>query len=285
MVAHAGERHEPDAALEHRKEAFGGGGGQPRLTGAAKAEDGDEPLRAGELVPQQVEFGLATYKTARVGGKIRRPDRLGPQRREVAWTAVVVHQQPEPLGRREVLQPMLTDVHQFEARAEQRTRGGGDDDLAAVSGGRHARREMHLQAAIAGRGATDEARVDTHPHAQLPDRLGPRVAVQRPLRGDRGLDRGARVDEVREQRVALAAVDMAARPLDRIHHQLVVLGQHPRPQRTGRARQPRRALDVGEQHRHNALWRLLGIDRPVDFERGVVAQDRLLQALQLRRGL
>ena len=70
-------------------------------------------------------------------------------------------------------------------------------------------------------------------------------------------------------------------------HQRVMLGQHPGPRRTGRARQPRRALDVGEQHRHDTLGRTRRIADPtsIGVERRVVAQDRLLQALQLRRGL
>src|SRR5215216_791706 len=154
---------------------------------------------------------------------------------------------------------------------------------------------MYLQTAVAGRGATDKSGVNAHPDAKLADRLRPGVAAQRLLGGDRGLDRAARVDEVREQRVALAAVDMATRTLDGILHEPVVLGQEPRPQRTGRARQTRRALDVGEEHCHDTLWRLSMMDRPAPsvatamssrgVERRVVAQDRLLQALQFRRGL
>jgi hypothetical protein len=128
--------------------------------------------------------------------------------------------------------------------------------------------------------------VDAHPHADVTDRLGPRVTAERPLRGDRGLDRGAGVDEVGIQRVALAAVHMAARTLDSVRHERVVLVEQPRPLRAGRARQTRRALDVGEQHRHDTRRRVRGLPIATRrcFERRIVAQDRLLQPLQLRRG-
>ena len=107
-LAYAGERDEPDPALECRQQALRRREREARLARAAEAEDRHEPLTAGQHVPQRLQLGLATDQPPRVGRQIGRPDGLGPQRREVARTALVVEQQPEPLGRGKVLQPVLS---------------------------------------------------------------------------------------------------------------------------------------------------------------------------------
>ena len=112
-VADAGKRHQPDTALEGRQQALGRGHGQPRLARATQPDDRDQPLLAGQHVPERGELGLTTDEPPGIGGEVRRAHRLGPQRREVARTPVVVYQQPEALGRREVLEPMLTEVDQL----------------------------------------------------------------------------------------------------------------------------------------------------------------------------
>ena len=87
------------------------------------------------------------------------------------------------------------------ARPQQRLRRIGDEDLAAVTGGRHARGEMDLQPAVSPCVAVNEAGVHAHAHAELADVGGhawscsaaaPRSRPRRPRRDRRSMRRRRR---------------------------------------------------------------------------------------------
>jgi hypothetical protein len=113
--------------------------------------------------------------------------------------------------------------------------------------------------------------MESHAHAQLADRVRPGVGAQRALRRHGRAGSRARVGEDGEERVALGALDPAARALDRAADERMVVAQNRVPAGAEGGGQPRRALDVRDEHRHHALRRVhsarLGFTAPARQER------------------
>ena len=172
-LPHARERHQPRPTLEGREQPLRGGDGQACLARASQAEDRDQALVSDQRATQRRELLLATDEPPGIRGQVRRSHQLGAQRREAAVRRRVVRQLPEPLGRGEVLEPMLAQLGELEPLPEQRPRRVGDQDLTAVTGGGHAHRELDLQPAISPRAAMHEACMDADAHAELANRRRP----------------------------------------------------------------------------------------------------------------
>ena len=131
---------------------------EPRLARPARARERQQagvlqqPAHLGQLV-------LTTEERRRRNRQVRPVETL--QRREVLVAELV-----DPLGRGEVLEPVLAEVPQ-PVGAEQRSRGRRDEHLPAVSCRRDPRRAVHVDADVPLLGHVRRARMDAHPH---PDR-------------------------------------------------------------------------------------------------------------------
>jgi hypothetical protein len=90
-----------------------------------------------------------------------------------------------------------------------------------------------------------------HPHADPTlDAVGPGVARERALAVDRRLDPVARTGERDEERVALGADLVAVVRDERLTEEPAMVGQQLAVPLAELLEQARRALDVGEEHRH-----------------------------------
>ena len=99
---------------------------------------------------------LTTEERRRRNRQVRSVETL--QRWEVLLAELV-----DPLGRGQVLQPVLAEVPQ-PLGAEQRSRGRRDEHLPAVSSRRDPRRAVHVDADVPLSAHMRRARVHTHPH-------------------------------------------------------------------------------------------------------------------------
>jgi manganese-dependent inorganic pyrophosphatase len=247
---------QPDAAGVLVQQRGRGRERQARLARAATPGERDEPLAvAQQRAAHALDVVVATDQRRRSRRQVRRARLLRPRRREGRGAAAVDDRAEQRLGRREVLQPVRAERVDLHELADQRPRGRGLQQLAAVRGRGHARGAMDLQADVARGLAFGVADVHAHPDAELAHLVRPGVRAQGAQRGHRGPRGGARVGERREERVALRVVDEAALRRDRAAHQRVVLAQHARPVAAELRGQARGSLDVGEQQGDRALGR------------------------------
>ena len=157
----------------------------------------------------------------------------------------------EPLRPVEPVEAVLAQVAQSHAAGKVVLHEPGgrarEQDLAPVPGVADPGGLVHREADVPVLAEGRLARVQPHPH--LDDRaVRPLLRHQAPLSGDRGLERGARAAEDREERVALPVDLDPARLLEREPEHLVVEAEHlPVLLAAELLQELRRALDVAEQ--------------------------------------
>ncbi len=178
----------------------------------------------------------------------------GAERREVVPEALD-HELVEALGLVDVLQPLLAQVAERRVGRQlvpdERGGGRGEEHLATVRGGGDPRALVEAEAVIALVADLGLAGVEAHADAAL-GALGPVVRGERALRvGGRG-DGVAGAGEGVEERVALRVHLAAAVRREGLAEEAAVVGEQVAVARAELLQQARRALDVGEQHRHRA---------------------------------
>ena len=199
------------------------------------------------------ELVLAAEERRRRDRQVRAVQAL--ERREVVVAELV-----DPLGRGQVLQPVLAEVAQPSVLDERRG-GGRDEHLAAVAAGRDARRAVHVDADVAllGRGAACPV------WSPIRTRIGPTGQASRsPVRG-RG-ERARRRREGDEEGVALRVdLDSAVRG-ERLAQDPAMLGERlariaPRPVRASSRVEPSTSVNrkvtvpEGRSRRTSAIMR------------------------------
>ena len=206
---------------------------EPRLPGAARPGQREQAnLRVSEQLQDLAELLLAPDERCRLLRQIRLVERL--QRRKVG-----VAELPDPLGRGQVLEPVIAEVVQAVGAGEL-TRRLRDEHLASVPDRRDPSRAVDVEPGVALLGHDRLAGVDAHPH---PDRtLGERL-----LPFACGRERVARPPEGDEEGVALRVdLDPAVR-LESRPQRAAVLGQRIRVGIAQLVQQLGRPLDVGEE--------------------------------------
>jgi hypothetical protein len=213
-VAERGEPDPEDARLVLGDERSGHLEREPSLPRAAGAGEADKARAASDTVENLLELPLAADEGARRAGQVRVRDRL--KRREGAPSEL-----EDPHGHGDVLQAVLAEIGEREARVEKIPGRLGDDDLTAVSGGCDAGGEVDVVADVALLGYERCPRVQADPDLDRSrrERLGH-------LRSGPHRTRGRREGE--EERIALRvhldpAVRSAGRP-----DQAAVLGERGR---------------------------------------------------------
>ncbi len=129
---------------------------------------------------------------------------------------------------------------------DQRPGRLGEHDLTAVTGCSDACGTTHLETAVIVTGQVGLARVETHPDAYVGPRR-PIVGHEATLRGDRRRDRGSRLREDREHRVALGADGDTTVLVDGVPDDAHVRGIDGVPALTKGTDEPHRPLDVRSQ--------------------------------------
>ena len=163
----------------------------------------------------------------------------------------------QPLPVVEPAQPVQAEVEQPEPVAGGTGVPGGGrraEHLAAVRGGRDAGRPVHHRGAVLAVLGVRRSGVQTHPYQRFHHRPG--VLGQGALRLRAGGQRGARVGEDREQRVTLSEQRASPRTGESTPQEPPVFGEHGTVTGTEQLGQPGRALDVGEQERHQPAWQV-----------------------------
>ena len=186
-VAKRGEADPEDAGLERGHQRPRHLDSEPRLSGPARADQGDEPGAGLDVRAHLLELALPADEGARGAGEVRVRDR--PERRErfvPSWKTRTGRSNPASR-----CSPRSVSSTSSASPAV----GAREDDLASVRRGRHPRREVHVGADVALLG-----------QERLPDvesrrtRIGPAERVRQLLRGG---DRRGRVGEGEEESVAL----------------------------------------------------------------------------------
>ena len=269
-VAKRGERNPPDAVRDILGDLRHGLERQPRLPCPAGAcERQQSNVLAAQQAYDFVELAPAAEKRRRRDGKVRLVQRL--QARKVA-----VAQLEQALGRREVLQTVLTQVANSLA-GDEVARRLRQENLPAVPGGGNARRAVNVDADVALLGCDRLARVEPHAHSD-------RAAAERRLPVGGGRDRIGGARERHEERVALRVDLDAAVPRESLPQHTTVLAQQLRVTHAMLVQQPRRPLDIRKQERHRPRrqvpWHARSIvdDFPLDVSSPSRARRRLRRA-------
>ncbi len=190
-------------------------------------------------------FAVRSGQQRGVGGS-QRGERLG----EAGY-----HQLPDPLGPIEVLQPVLTEIADVEARGQtvldERVRGLRQQNLTTMSRGTQPGGAMHAEpdetAGPWGWFGGVDAHPDADPAAGRPG-VGRQGALSRHSRDHRVLGRA----ECDEERVTLSVDLPPAGHVECVTLQTLAFGQDLTIKITKPADEPGRALDVGEQQCHRA---------------------------------
>ena len=232
-VRHRGERHPPHALRVAIRSGAGRLQRKPRLAAAAGSGQRQHAhVVAGEQRLQRVELTRAPEERCRRDREVRPVQAL--QRRERGVSELV-----EPLGRGEVLQPVLAEVAQA-CVARQVACCLRDQHLPSVPDRSDPRSAVHVEPHVAL--VVDErlTRVQPHPHA---DRSG----SQRVLSRSGGRERVGRSCERDEEGVALR-VDLDAVVRDERSPQCTpVLAERVGVVGAELMQKLRRPLDVGEE--------------------------------------
>jgi hypothetical protein len=251
-VADRLERDEPESVLEAVGRRRGQLERQAGLAGAARAGERQQPRRR----EQPTRFGklsLAPDEARQLGRQVVGPAIEGPDRWKVGRQAVD-DELADPLGP-EVLQPVLAEApNRHPVRQlvrDERRRGLGNEDLAAMTGGPDPRRPMDVRAdVLAVRVEPAVAGVDSHSDAHrriVRPGLGGECHLGGSRRGD-GLRRPA---EDGEEGVAFRLLFVAVGLRDRCPDQLPMAGQDRGPAIVAQVLgEPRGSFDVREQERH-----------------------------------
>ena len=177
------DRRELDEGRAVREPLAHAGGELEREPGLAGAAGADQRQQAHVVAREQLaglgELALAPDEGVRHRGEAREPVVERVQRRELVRQAVDL-ELVELLRAGQVLQHVLAEVAELDARPEQRARGLRDEHLAAVAGRHHARRVVHVEADVAAVHPPRLAGVQAHAHADLVA-VGPVVPGERAL--------------------------------------------------------------------------------------------------------
>ncbi len=236
-IADGGERDPVDAVRERvgglrsRLEA------EPRLAGAAGADEGQQAnVIAGEERSHLIELVLTAEERCRRHGQVGAVEAL--QRRELLVADLV-----DPLGCRQILEPVLTEVVQARG-ADQHGRRGRHEHLPSVATGRDPGGTVHVLADVPLVGEQRRARVQADPH---PDR--PAVQRRDPRCG--GRERSRRGREREEERVSLSVHLDAVLGRERLTESQPVLGEGLGIELGAElVQEPRRPFDIGEDEGH-----------------------------------
>ena len=158
---------------------------QPRLadaSGAGEGERGGPPLT--RQVAKPLQLLLAADERIGLDREVRRPVSERPRRWELGRQAVD-EQLVELLRLEQVLQPVLTEVDDVTATAQQSPRGSRQEHLTAVRRSGDARDAMDVETHVVAVEQARFTRVEAHPHAKL-GVCGPLVRRERALRVRRG---------------------------------------------------------------------------------------------------
>ena len=249
-VMHRRQRHEVHAVGKLLDDVRRELEAQPCLADAARTGQREE-TRA----PQQALCLGDVPVAADEAGQLRR--QVVRRRVERAQGGKLVrhagdHELVEPLGARQVLQPVGSEVAQRLAVGQvlfdEGAGGLRDDDLAAMSGRGHTRGVVDVEADVLVAHERRLARVQAHAHTKR-HALRP-LMLRKP--GLRGGGRAARVDsalEDAEERVALGAKLPPAAPGESRTQDLVVRRLRLDVAVADLLHEARRALDVGEEER------------------------------------
>ena len=252
------ERDEGDAAREAIRHLRRDLQRQARLAGAARAGQ-RQHARLLEQPHALGDLALAPDEAGHLHGQVVGDGVQAADGREVARQAVD-DQLQHAFGAAEVLEPVLAEIAQRDARRErvahEQARRLGQQHLTAVTGVRDPRRAVDVVADVVsagGRGAqAGLAGVQPHPHAD--DRpLGEHVRCERALRRDDRRDRRRGALEHVEEAVPFHAHPVSALGVERARDQPAVIFQDGVEARLAqRLHQPGRALDVREHERQRA---------------------------------
>ena len=237
-IADLGERHEEDAAGEVLDELGGDLEGEPGLAASPRSGQRHQ-ARAVTKHPGQVgKLPLSPYERVRGHGQVGCVQR--PQRRKVPVAELV-----DPLGCRQVLEPILPEVAQtlHAGQVPSRLR---DQDLAAVAGGGDAGRTVDVDPDVALLGHKRLAGVQSHPHPNG-------TALEFVARVCRSRKCVRRLPEGDEECVALRVDLDAPVPREGSAEYATMLGKQAGIAGAVLLQQPRRALDVREEERDRAL--------------------------------
>ena len=209
---------------------------QARLTGAASADEGEEAgSRRSDERHDLPKLPLAPEERRGRHREVGLVERLQPG--ELAFAEL-----EDALGGREVLQPVVAEVAEA-VEADERRRGGRDENLPAVSRSGDSRRAVDVGADVALLRDVRRARVDADAY---PDRPGRELLRHLAGCGKRSW-RGREGDE---EGVALRVHFNAAVPRERIPDDAAVLGERSRVAHgTQLVQQPGRPLHVREEKR------------------------------------
>jgi hypothetical protein len=249
-VAHGRERDEEDAVRELLDDVGSELQREPRLPGAARARERQRPQAVRQQRRRLLELALTADQLVRLHGQVGRAVVERLQRRELRRQPVDL-ELVEPLGLREILQPVLPEVAQARPVVEEDPRRLGEQHLAAVPRGHHARGVVDVEPDVATVHEPRLAGVQAHADAQLLV-ARPRVLCERALGRLRPGGGVARRGEGDEERVALAVDDHAVVPLEGARQQPPVLAEQIGVGVADAPEQARRALDVGEEQRDRA---------------------------------
>jgi hypothetical protein len=252
-IADRGEVHEPHAVGVLGAVRGGGLDGEAGLAGARRAGDGHQP--AGTDQPGQ--FGLLG-RPADERGRLRR--QVVRRLRDRTRAREVPRQSrpdelEKPFPAVEATQPVQAEVEQPGAVDQRAGPFGGRrraQHLAAVRGRRDPGGAVHLGGGVLAAARAGGSGVQAHPDQRAGPGRGPGVAGQRPLRRAARGQGGAGVRERDEHRVAFGEQRGTAGGAQGTPQQPPVFGEQGAVARAQQLRQPGRALDVGEQERHQA---------------------------------
>jgi hypothetical protein len=269
-IPHRGERNEPDAVGEFLDDRSGRMQRESCLPAATRPGEREQARTVRQHRLHLAQLSLPTHERRRLHGQVRLMERL--QRREVLVTELV-----DLLGRRQVLEPVLTEVAHLGVTGEV----AGclrDQDLTAVADCCDARRPMHIHPDVALVCQHRLARVNPDPDL---DRTGGEIL----LHLTRRCHRARRPRERDEERVTLRVHLDPVVARERLPQEPPMLREQLRVAVAMLLKQPRRALDVGEEKRDGPA-RQLGHGIDVERIRWVVLGSpqgrRHLSAARLR---
>jgi hypothetical protein len=205
---------------------------KPCLADSAWADERDEPMGFDEL-EELGQITVAPDQRRRLHREVRLMERF--QTWEIAVTEL-----PDPLWRRQILQPVVPQITQ-PVRRDQLTRRLRHQHLAAVASGRDARRAMDVDPHVTLVRQERLAGMHAHPHA---DR-----SLQLRLRLARCRQRIRRTRERDEERIPLSVHLDAAVTTEHATQHAAVVRQRIGIRIAEPVQQPRRALDIREEER------------------------------------
>ena len=236
------ERHPPDAVGHVLGHLGRGLQSQTGLPGAARARQRQQPdLVVTQEADDLLQLARTAEKRRRRNGQVRLPQAL--DRRE-ALASELEH----ALRRGQVLQPVLAEIADV-VGGDEVTRRLGQQHLAAVAGSGDPCGAVHVHPDVPLARHDGLTGVDSNANAD-------RALAELGLCFGRGSKRVRGAREGDEERVSLRVHFGAAVTCERVAQHRAVLAQELGVALAVLTQQPRRALDVREEERNRARWKL-----------------------------